>query len=80
MNDNLERKDKHIAYQIKIQGHLEKKWEAWLNGMNVQTSNTDRSQPQTSMIANVPDQAALRGIITKLWDLNLTLISVLMLD
>jgi hypothetical protein len=80
LKDSNERTDRNIVYQIIIQGHLEKKWEAWLNGKTIQADNQNTSQPETVIITNVPDQAALRGILTKLWDLNLTVISVSMLE
>ena len=59
-------------YHIKVQGRLNQKWAHWLNGSAVQIMNAD----DTTISVSVPDQAALRGILNKLWDLNLTLISV----
>jgi hypothetical protein len=80
LNNNDARTKRNIVYQIIIQGHLEKKWETWLDGKTIQTNNQYTSQPETTIITNVPDQAALRGILTKLWDLNLTVISVSILE
>jgi RNA binding exosome subunit len=40
-----------------------------------QATGTD-GNPITVLTGRLPDQAALRGILTRLWDLNLTLISV----
>lgn len=81
MNKNRKKAEgKNTVYQIKIQGHLEQKWEAWINGRTIKTNNEELTNPITSIITNVPDQAALRGIMTKLWDLNLTVISVSMLE
>lgn len=63
-----------FVYQIKVQGRLGEGWTAWLNGMSV---IIERSEPPVTTITGaVIDQARLRGIINRLWDLNLTLISV----
>jgi hypothetical protein len=59
------------VYQIKMQGRLDESWSGWFNGMAV-TSDGDT----TTLTGAVADQSALRGILTKLWDLNLALISV----
>jgi len=63
-----------FVYQIKVQGRLNEEWAAWLNGMNVILENEE--PPVTKITGAVVDQAKLRGIINKLWDLNLTLISI----
>ena len=63
-----------FVYEIKVQGRLNEDWAAWLNGMSVILEHSD--PPVTTMTGAVVDQAKLRGIINKLWDLNLTLISV----
>jgi hypothetical protein len=63
--------DEQAVYQIKVQGKLDEKWSDWFNGMTV-TLESDI----TTLTGAVVDQAALRGILDKIWDLNLTLISV----
>jgi hypothetical protein len=63
--------DQPTVYQIKMQGRLDKTWSSWFSGMTV-TSDGDT----TTLTGAVADQSALRGILTKLWDLNLALISV----
>ena len=60
-------------YQIKVQGLLKESWSIWLDDTSVNFS--DRTN-HTFITVVVPDQAALRGILNKLWDLNLTIISV----
>ena len=59
------------AYRIKVQGRLTENWSDWFSGMTI-TFESDI----TILTGAVADQAALRGILTKIWDLNLTLISV----
>ena len=59
------------VYQIKVQGQLDERWSGWFNGMAIAFDSD-----ATTLTGAVADQSALRGILTKLWDLNLALISV----
>ena len=67
-------------YQIKIKGHLQEKWANWFNGMILDLTTSNQDSSQTTMLMNVPDQAALRGTLNKIWDLNLSLISVTLIE
>ena len=64
------------VYQIKVQGKLDDKWSDWFGGMTVTVQSESNDAPITTLTGAVADQSALRGILTKIWDLNLTLISV----
>ena len=66
-------------YIIKIRGHLKEKWAEWLNGMAVKIENLTRENIAVITV-QISDQAALRGVLNKLWDLNLTLIAVVLKD
>ncbi|MCK4976435.1 MAG: hypothetical protein KAS36_05860 [Anaerolineales bacterium] len=68
--------NQQIFYRIKIQGHLKEKWAEWFNGKMIKFFNAAEDSPDTTIHLSVPDQAALRGVLNKIWDLNLTLISV----
>ena len=61
-------------YQIVIAGRLEPQWSAWFNGLSIQMVSGE--QPTTILSGEIKDQAALRGILMRIWDLNLDLISV----
>ena len=63
--------DKPVIYEIKIQGYLDKDWSSWLDGMSI--SYQDNC---TILIGKMSDQSALRGLLSKVWDMNQTLISV----
>jgi hypothetical protein len=63
--------EKTQLYEIKLQGRLDKDWSDWLAGMSI-SYNGDI----TVLRGYVIDQAALRGILTKIWDMNRTVISV----
>jgi hypothetical protein len=62
-------------YEIQVQGALDPGWKQWFDELAVTTSSSGK-QPVTTLLGPVADQAALRGIVCKLWDLNLTLLSV----
>ena len=63
-------------YEIKVRGELDRGWASWFNGLDVTLTYSSEQPPTTILIGAVADQAALRGMLCKLWDLNLTLISV----
>ncbi|MBN1135251.1 MAG: hypothetical protein JXM73_01610 [Anaerolineae bacterium] len=63
-------------YEIQVQGELDRGWKQWFDELAVVTTYTGERQPTTTLLGPVADQAALRGILCKLWDLNLTLIAV----
>ena len=68
------------VYQIKVQGELDERWSEWFGGMTVKVRSTSDVGPITTLTGAVPDQSTLRGILTKMWDLNLTLISVIRIE
>lgn len=59
-------------YEIRIEGHLGQRWTAWLDGMTL----TTRSDGTTLLRGRVTDQAALHGLLHKLRDTGLPLVSV----
>jgi hypothetical protein len=60
------------AYEIRVQGHLDGRWSAWFDGMTL-VANDDGS---TLISGEVADQAALHGLIQRVRDLGLPLLSV----
>ena len=63
-------------YEIRIGGHLDDHWSAWLDGLTV----TREADGTTTLRGAVSDQAQLYGLLTKVRDLGATLISVQALD
>ena len=59
-------------YVIKIQGYLDSYWEDWFAGFSL----THLACNETQLSGSLPDQAALFGLLERIRDLNLTLISV----
>jgi len=60
------------TYQIRLQGHLDDRWSAWLGGLTV----THERDGTTLLYGALADQAALYGILIKLRDLSLPLVCV----
>ena len=64
-------------YQVQVQGWIGERWANWFDGMAMTYQGTEDDSPITVLTGPVVDQAALRSLLTKIWDLNLTLISVI---
>jgi hypothetical protein len=60
-------------YEIRIEGHLDTRWAAWFDGLTL-THETDGT---TVLHGPVVDQAALHGLLQKVRDLGLPLVSVI---
>ena len=67
-------------YQIKIQGKLNEHWSDWLTGVTISHDQSNKEAPVSTLTGPIVDQAALRGILNKLWDLNVTLLAVRRLE
>ena len=63
-------------YQVTVRGILDDTWSDWFNDMEIHVERTSGSPPITTLTGPVTDQARLRGVVSKLWDLNLTIVSV----
>jgi hypothetical protein len=68
--------DEQQVYQIRVEGRLNERWSDWFEEMAMGFERASDDTPITTLTGTVADQARLRGILSKLWDLNLTLISV----
>jgi hypothetical protein len=63
-------------YEIRVEGHLADRWCDWFDGMAIYTDPSG----QTLLTGLLSDQAALYGVLSKIHNLNLVLISVLRLS
>lgn len=59
-------------YEIRLMGHLESRWASWFDGLSL----TAQSDGSTVIHGQVADQAALHGLLRKVRDVGLPLISV----
>jgi hypothetical protein len=58
-------------YQIKVKGVLDEKWSDWFNGLAITVESGI-----TTLSGAIADQPRLHGLLSKIRDLNLTLLSV----
>ena len=63
-------------YQITVEGKIDPTWSAWLGGMQVFTWQKSDGRQMTNLNGVLVDQVALRGLLIRLWDLNLVLYAV----
>jgi hypothetical protein len=63
-------------YEIRLKGHLDTRWAAWFDGL---TLSPDRDGT-TIIHGPVADQAALHGLLQKVRDLGLPLVSVIQVE
>ena len=61
----------HI-YEIRVEGHLAERWSDWFEGLAI----CKDPNGETVLTGPLSDQAALFGVLTRIHDLNLILISV----
>ena len=65
-----------MIYQLKIKGELDKSWSEWLGNIQITSEKQADGSEMTILTVNTVDQAVLFGIIDRLRDLNIYLISV----
>ena len=60
------------VYEIRVKGHLNSQWSDWLEGLQVKLLDNG----EMILIGSIVDQAALMGVLNKLYRLNLAILSV----
>jgi hypothetical protein len=71
--------DRPATYQIKVPGHIGQSWSDWVGGMTIAVESEGDGSPITTLTGTV-DQAALQGLLRRLYSLGLPLISVNCVD
>jgi hypothetical protein len=66
-------RSKPMVYQIRIKGHLRRDWTDWFSGMSISLEDNG----DTLLTGPVIDQAALHGLLRKVRDLGLPLVTVI---
>ena len=64
--------DNQAVYQITLRGALDENWSSWLSDFLVVPGHET-----TTITGAIADQSALRGMLCRIWDLNLEIISVI---
>jgi hypothetical protein len=62
-----------LVYQIRIKGHLGREWTDWFEGLTIQLQDNG----ETLLTGPVVDQAALHGLLKKVRDVAMPLLSVM---
>jgi hypothetical protein len=68
--------DEPAVYQIQIQGRLNESWSRWFDDMEIAVKSDANRPTITSLTGEVADQSALHGVLNRIRDLNIPLISV----
>jgi hypothetical protein len=71
--------DRPAGYQIRVAGHLDESWSDWAGGMTI-TVEREGDGPPATILTGTLDQAALQGLLRRLYSLGLPLVSVICLD
>jgi hypothetical protein len=61
-----------MRYEIRVEGILDERWSSWFDGLDIRSDGED----VTVISGPVADQAALHGLLSRVHDLGLVLISV----
>jgi hypothetical protein len=70
---------KPAMYKIKVLGELKGSWSERLQGLQINIERSPGEKPESILIGQIDDQAALSGVLNALYDFNMTIISVQML-
>lgn len=68
--------DQPARYQIRVRGHLGAQWKEWFEGLEIRPDESG----ETLLTGPVADQAALHGLLRRIRDTGLTLVSVERVD
>lgn len=72
--------DQPSTYSIWVDGHIDPNWSDRLEGMWVQPSHRDDGTSVTLLQGELPDQAALVGLLNGLYQMHLVVLKVLRAD
>ena len=68
--------DRPATYKIKVPGYLDESWLDWVGGMTIGIESDCDGQPVTTLTGTI-DQAALQGLLRRLYSLGMPLLSVI---
>ena len=66
-----------MIYEIRVRGVLDPQWSSWFDGLRVEE---EAGRGETVIVGPVVDQAALHGLLTRVRDLGLPLLSVRVIE
>jgi hypothetical protein len=66
-----------MIYQIKVKGELDQSWSDWLGNVQIASERDESEKLFTILTLDIIDQTALFGILDRIRDLNIDLVSVI---
>ena len=72
--------DQPMEYEIEIQGRLEERWSHWFDDMNISVRSETGEPTVTVLSGLVADQSALHGLLNRIRDLSIPLLSVQLMN
>ncbi|MFC2031212.1 hypothetical protein ACFLWA_10835 [Chloroflexota bacterium] len=72
--------DQPGTYEIMVPGRLDQGWSEWFEGMTIVVQSGDDCPTVTTLTGIVADEAALQGLLDRLYSLGLRLLSVKRLE
>ncbi len=63
------------SYEIRLKGHLDERWVSWFEGFTI-AHGFQNGAPVTKLSGSIADQAALHGLLIKLRDIGITILSI----
>jgi len=70
--ENERRHDRQAVYEVTVEGVLDAEWSDWLGGLEI----TPQADGNTLLVGPLRDEAALHGLLNKIRDLGLVLLSL----
>jgi hypothetical protein len=68
------------VYEIRVPGQLDPSWSEWAGGLDIAVESEGDGPPVTVLTGVVADQAALQGLLRRLYSLGLPLLSVICVE
>jgi hypothetical protein len=73
---NSQNPDQPSNYRIKVSGKVKESWSEWFNGMTIEFEIEPGKKPVSTLTGTLADQSALYGVLGKIRNLGLKLLSV----
>jgi hypothetical protein len=72
--------DQPGTYEIRVPGRLDDSWSEWFEGMTITVESSDDGPTITTLTGVIKDEAALQGMLDRLYSLGLRLLSVVRIE
>lgn len=76
MNEKRDLISKSNYYRIIVEGCVDPSWSDWLGGLKLDSLKEENGLMITKLSGKLMDQSALRGLMNRIWDLNLVVLSL----